>query len=314
LISILKIITNKNKPDLSAFNSKSQRTLMKNCWLSIPANFYFLLLLNSCLLFCSGCHLDDKIKTVAKPQAQVTNSKNSSPVPADAATILSRPEVPILCYHQLRDFRPSDSKTAKDYIVPVVNFQEQIKLLADSGYHSILPDQLYDYLLYGKSLPSKPVIISFDDTRLDHYTVALAELNKYGFKGVFFIMTVSLNRPGYMTKEQVKHLADEGHVIGLHTWNHKNVKTFTEEDWAIQVTKPWEQLKAITGQPVDYFAYPFGLWNKEGLEKIKQFGFKAAFQLSARRDESSPLFCIRRMIIPGEWNLPTMQQQLKNSF
>jgi peptidoglycan/xylan/chitin deacetylase (PgdA/CDA1 family) len=233
---------------------------------------------------------------------------------ADAATILSRPEVPILCYHQLRDFRSSDSKTARDYIVPVVNFQEQIKLLADSGYHSVLPDQLYEYLLYDKPLPSKPVMISFDDTRVEHYTVALAELNKYRFKGVFFIMTVSLNRPGYMTREQVKQLGDEGHVIGLHTWNHKNVKTFTEEDWAIQVKKPWDQLKAITSKPVDYFAYPFGLWDKQGLEKIKQHGFKAAFQLSARRDDSSPLFSIRRMIIPGGWNLQTMQQRLKNSF
>ena len=287
---------------------------MKNRGLSIPVNFYFLLLLNSFLIFCSGCQPDDKIKSVAEPQAQVAISKTSSPLPADAATILARPQVPILCYHQLRDFRATDSRTAKDYIVPVANFQEQIKLLADSGYHSILPDQLYDYLLYGKTLPSKPVIISFDDTRLDHYTVALAELNKYGFKGVFFIMTVSLNRPGYMTKEQVKELADEGHVIGLHTWNHKNVKTFTEEDWAIQIERPWEQLKAITGKPVDYFAYPFGLWNKEGLEKIKQYGFKAAFQLSARRDDSDPLFTIRRMIIPGEWNLPMMQQHLKNSF
>lgn len=287
---------------------------MKNRWLSIPGNFYLLLILYSCLIFSPGCSLDDKIKTVAEPQAQVAISKTSSPLLADAASILSRPEVPILCYHQLRDFRESDSKTARDYIVPVANFQEQIKLLADSGYHSILPDQLYDYLLYGKSLPSKPVIISFDDTRLDHYTVALTELNKYGFKGVFFIMTVSLNRPGYMTKEQVKQLADEGHVIGLHTWNHKNVKTFTEEDWAIQIKKPWDQLKAITGKPVDYFAYPFGLWDKQGLEKIKQHGFKAAFQLSARRDDKSPLFSIRRIIIPGEWNLQTMQQRLKNSF
>jgi len=287
---------------------------MKNLWLSIPANFYFFLLLNSSLIFCSGCYLDDKIKTVAKPQAQVAISKTPSPLSADATTILSRPEVPILCYHQLRDFRASDSKIARDYIVPVGNFQQQLKLLADSGYHSILPDQLYDYLLYGKSLPSKPVIISFDDTRLDHYTVALDELNKYGFKGVFFIMTVSLNRPGYMTREQVKQLADEGHVIGLHTWNHKNVKTFTEEDWAIQIKKPWDQLKAITGKPVDYFAYPFGLWDKQGLEKIKEHGFKAAFQLSARRDDSSPLFSIRRMIIPGEWNSMTMLQRLNNSF
>jgi len=287
---------------------------MKNLWLSIPINFYFLLFLNTCLIFCYGCHRDHKRKTASKPRGQVAISKTSSPPSADAATILGRPEVPILCYHQLRDFRASDSKTAKDYIVPVANFQEQIKLLADSGYHSILPDQLYDYLVYGKSLPSKPVMFSFDDTHLDHYTVALAELNKYGFKGAFFIMTVSLNRPGYMTKGQVKQLADEGHVIGLHTWSHKNVKTFTEEDWVIQVEKPWEQLKAITGKPVDYFAYPFGLWDKQGLEKIKQYGFKAAFQLSARRDESSPLLSIRRMIIPGEWNLPTMQQHLKNSF
>jgi peptidoglycan/xylan/chitin deacetylase (PgdA/CDA1 family) len=287
---------------------------MKNLWLSIPFNFYSLLLLNSCLLFGFGCTLDDKLKTVAEPQVQPAQIKNSPPVMADAATILSRPEVPVLCYHQLRDFHPSDSKRAKDYVVPIANFQEQVKLLADSGYHSILPDQLYDYLLYGTPLPAKPVIISFDDTRLEHFTVALTELNKYGYKGVFFIMTVSLNRPGYMTKDQVKQLADEGHVIGLHTWNHKNVKTFTEEDWEIQVMKPWDQLKAITGKPVDYFAYPFGLWDKPGLEKIKQLGFKAAFQLSARRDESSPLFTIRRMIIPGEWNSLSMQQRMTNSF
>ena len=289
-------------------------SFMKNLWLSIPTHFYFLLLLTSCLIFCAGCNLDDKLKTVVKPQVRAAISKNSSPVIADAATILGRPEIPILCYHQLRDFRPSDSKTARDYIVPAANFQEQIKLLADSGYHSILPDQLYDYLLYGKPLPAKPVMISFDDTRLDHFTVGLTELNKYGFKGVFFIMTVSLNRPGYMTKDQVKQLADEGHVIGLHTWNHKNVKTFIEEDWAIQVKKPWDQLKAITAKPVDYFAYPFGLWDKPGLEKIKQHGFKAAFQLSARRDESSPLFSIRRMIIPGDWNSLRIQQRLKNCF
>ena len=287
---------------------------MKNRWLSIPINFYFLLALNSCLLFSLGCKLDDKTKAVAKLQVQAPVSKSPSPVFADATTILSRPEVPILCYHQLRDFRPSDSKTARDYIVPGANFRDQMKLLADSGYHSILPDQLTDYLLYGSPLPAKPVMISFDDTRLDHYTVAFAELNRYGFKGVFFIMTVSLNRPGYMTKEQVKQLADEGHVIGLHTWNHKNVKTFTEEDWSIQVTKPRDQLKAITGNPIDYFAYPFGLCDKPGLEKIKGYGFKAAFQLSARRDEGFPLFSIRRIIVPGEWKLLTMQQHLKNSF
>jgi len=171
-----------------------------------------------------------------------------------ATDILNRPQVPILCYHQIRDWSPSDSKTAKDYIVPVNNFREQIKLLADNGYHTISPDQLYNYLLNGAPLPTKPVLISFDDSREEQYSIADKELSKYGFKGVYFIMTVSLNRPGYMTKEEVKQLSDEGNTIGSHTWNHSNVKKYVAADWVKQVDKPSQELEQITGKPVNYFA------------------------------------------------------------
>jgi peptidoglycan/xylan/chitin deacetylase (PgdA/CDA1 family) len=92
--------------------------------------------------------------------------------------------------------------------VPVNNFREQIKLLADNGYHTISPDQLYSYLLKGTALPSKPIMISFDDTREEQYSIADKELSKYGFKGVYFIMTVSAQQAGYMTREEVKQLAD----------------------------------------------------------------------------------------------------------
>jgi peptidoglycan/xylan/chitin deacetylase (PgdA/CDA1 family) len=235
-------------------------------------------------------------------------------VTADAATILSRPQVPILCYHQIRDWSSSDSRIAKDYIVPVNNFRAQIKFLADNGYHTILPDQLYDYLLKGMPLPLKPIMISFDDTRLDQFTIGREEMNRYGFKGVFFIMTVSLGRPGYMTKEQVKQLADEGNIIGSHTWNHSNIKKYSGEDWTIQIDKPSQQLEKITGKPIKYFAYPFGLWNKEAIEQLKQRGLKAAFQLSAKRDENDPQFTIRRMIVPGEWSTATLQKWIQNSF
>jgi len=262
----------------------------------------------------SGCNTHALVKTIEINEDKPAISEDSLSAIAGAAIILGRPEVPVLCYHQLRDFRPSDSKANRDYIVPVAVFRDQIKSLADSGYHTILPGQLYDWLAYGKPLPSQPVMISFDDTRLEHFTVALPELNQYGFKGVFFIMTVSLGRPGYMSREQVKQLADEGHVIGSHTWNHKNVKNYSKEDWAIQVEKPAKQLQAITGLPVDYFAYPFGLWNKEAIVKLKQQGFKAAFQLSAHRDENDPLFGIRRIIVPGEWNAARMQKYIKHSF
>src|SRR4030095_8868441 len=201
----------------------------------------------------------------AKPDLDVAET---DPVPvasenATAPVILNRTQVPILCYHQIRDWSLSDSKRAKDYIVPINNFREQIKLLADNGYHTISPDQLYNYLLKGAPLPSKPVMISFDDSREEQYRLADQELKKYGFKGVYFIMTVSLNRPGYMTKEEVKQLADEGNTIGSHTWNHSNVKKYVAADWVKQVDKPSQELEQITGKPVNYFAYPFGLWNRQ---------------------------------------------------
>ncbi|HEY1869811.1 MAG TPA: polysaccharide deacetylase family protein [Chitinophagaceae bacterium] len=231
-----------------------------------------------------------------------------------ASDILNRPQVPILCYHQIRDWTTSDSKRAKDYIVPVNNFRDQIKFLADNGYHSISPDQLYNYLLKGTPLPSKPIMITFDDTREEQYSIADKELSKYGFKGVYFVMTVSLDKRGYMTKEQVKQLSDEGNTIGSHTWDHSNVKNYVASDWVKQIDKPSKQLEEITGRPIQYFAYPFGLWNEAAVEQIKQRGFKAAFQLSEKRDDQEPQFTIRRMIVPGEWSAATMQRVIQHTF
>ncbi|QCR22216.1 polysaccharide deacetylase family protein [Pontibacter sp. SGAir0037] len=249
------------------------------------------------------------INTVAEKTAEAP-----SPAMATPAEILARKQVPILCYHQIRDWNARDSQAAKDYIVPVERFKEQLKMLADSGYQTILPDQLFAYLATGAPLPDKPVILTFDDTNLDQYTVALPELEKHGFKGVFFIMTVSLGRPRYMSRAQVKELADAGHVIGSHTWDHQNVKKLKEQDWVTQVEKPSRQLEEITGQPVKYFAYPFGLWNKEAIPELKSRGIAAAFQLSTSRDEEEPLYTIRRLIASGHWSASNLQKKMQGSF
>ncbi|MFC6997381.1 polysaccharide deacetylase family protein [Rufibacter roseus] len=231
-----------------------------------------------------------------------------------AATVLARKQVPILCYHQIREWTAKDGKVGKDYIVKPEEFIAQMKMLADSGYHTILPDQLMAYLVKGTPLPSKPIMLTFDDTKLDQYTVAKPELDKYGFKGVFFIMTVSIGRPNYMTKEQIKELSDQGHVIGSHTYDHHNVKKYQGKDWVRQIEKPTQQLQAITGQPVKYFAYPFGLWNPPAIPELKKRGFDAAFILATKRDEQDPLFTIRRIIASGYWSTKGLYNSIQNSF
>lgn len=236
---------------------------------------------------------------------------------ADAATILARKQVPVLCYHQIRDWREKDSKSARDYIIPVATFKAQIKMLADSGYNSIQPDQLYNYLAYGDPLPPKPVMLTFDDTDYDQYSVGAKVLDQYGFKGVYFIMTVSIGKKGkvhYMSKEDIKDLSDRGNAIGSHTYDHQNFKKFSGDDWVTQIEKPTATLEAITGKKIVDFAYPFGLWNSEGIPELKKRGFRSAYALAQKRDEKEPLYTIRRIIASGYWSPKTLHNSMVNSF
>ena len=277
-------------------------------------------------IFLFSCQLNSKKQVIASsdartnPEQAQTSKANKAETAerplkkASTAEILAKPKVPILCYHQIRNWLSTDGKMGKDYIVPLEAFRLQMKMLADSGYHTILPDELHNYLVYGHTLPSKPIMLTFDDTKLDQYTSALPEMNKYGFKGVFFIMTVSLGKPNYMSKAQVKDLSDAGHVIGSHTYDHQNVKKYKDEDWETQLEKPSKTLQEITQKEVKYFAYPFGLWNRAAIAELQKRGFTAAFCLSEKGDAEDPLFTIRRIIVSGFWDTNRLNQQIKKSF
>lgn len=229
-------------------------------------------------------------------------------------TVRAQKEIPVLCYHQVRDWNAGDSKSAKAYIVPVERFRQHMKMLRDSGYHVILPDQLLHYLSGGTSLPTKPILITFDDGTDSQYMNALPELQKYQFGATFFIMTVTLDRPRYLSRKQVKELSDKGHVIGCHTWDHHNVTGYKADDWNTQLTKPTMLLEQITGKQVKYFAYPFGAWDTRAISELKKHKYLAAFQLTGKKDTLSPLFTIRRLIASGYWSGKELDAAIKKTF
>ena len=273
------------------------------------------LILASFSLACSGNKQKEKTAATNTTDAVKTDSANTKP--ADNKTILARKEVPVICYHQIRNNIASDSKRAHDDIIAPDKFKEHMKMLADSGYHTILPDQLYNYLVYGAKLPEKPIMITFDDTDEDQFTIGNSTLKKYGYKGVYFIMTVSIGRKGrinYMTKEQIKQLSDEGNAIASHTYDHKNFAQFTDEDWTTQIDAPTKKLEEITGKKIEYFAYPYGVFKTSTLHKLKEHGFKAAFILSTARDENYPLYTIRRIIDPGRYTAKNLYYSINKSF
>jgi peptidoglycan/xylan/chitin deacetylase (PgdA/CDA1 family) len=208
------------------------------------------------------------------------------------ARIYAKPEVPVLCYHHISDGRKND------YTVSPATFTAHMKILADSGFHSILPAQLYDYLVYNKALPEKPVMITFDDSRAEHSVIAAPVLTKYGFRGVFFIMTITYNKKNYMTGEQIAQLAKAGHTIGLHSWDHTMVSKYKETaDWQKQVVDPKAKLEKIMGRAVEYWAYPNGVYDHKAAEELSKY-FKLSFSLTSKRDSLQPLQTVRRMIVP----------------
>lgn len=275
----------------------------------------------SFLLFISLFLLVSCRQETTKTEKETTETKQpleektvAKKTMADAATILSKKEVPILCYHHIKNILPGDSEYKRAYTVTPAAFAEQMKTLSENGYHTIVPEQLYNYLVYDEPLPAKPVMLTFDDTNVEQYTVGATEMNKYGFKGVYFIMTVSINRPNYMTKDQIKSLSDSGHAIAAHTWDHHRVTKYAGEDWNTQFVKPKKKLEDITGKPVTHFAYPFGLWNQAAIPELKKSGYQLGFILATKRDTIDPLYTVRRILVPSSWSAPGMLKAMDSSF
>ncbi|HSQ43404.1 MAG TPA: polysaccharide deacetylase family protein [Ginsengibacter sp.] len=267
------------------------------------------------LFFVASCSNGTTQKETAKnePAKDTTSSPQPAKI-ADVATILSKKEVPVLCYHHIREAKPGQSETLKSYSVSPESFAQQMKALKDSGYQTILPDDLYNYLTHGAKLPPKPVILSFDDTDEEQFSIGYPEMKKYGFKGVFFIMTISLNRPRYMTTEQLKQLSDDGNAVEAHTWDHHMVTKYKGQDFDIQFVRPKKKVEGITGKPAEYFAYPYGVWGKEAIPELKKAGYKMAFILSTKRDSTEPLFTIRRLLVAGQWSTPGVLRAMKQTF
>lgn len=292
---------------------------MKNFFIVIVFAFFF--------ASCNNQSSAGKPKEESKNVSQTTTTSVQPATIADAKTIMERKQVPVLCYHHIRDIQMV-SKANKGYEVTAAEFRQQMKTLADSGYHTITPDQYYNYLITGAALPPKPFILSFDDTDEEQFSIGKPEMDKYGFKGLFFIMTISIGRPHYMTKEQIKQLSDEGNVIACHTWDHHRVDRYIAgdrfvlegnrqkkvNDWNDQLDKPRKTLEDITGKKIEYFAYPYGIWSKAAFPEFQKRGYKLAFQLSEKRDSLQPLYTVRRMIVSPEWSATGVLKVMKNTF
>lgn len=114
-----------------------------------------------------------------------------------------------------------------------------------------------------KSCIGKDVVFTFDDGGESFLTVAAPILEKYGFKGVFFVSTKQIGTKGFLSAQQIKELDARGHIIGSHTHSHpKNLSLLTP----VEIFKEWKGsidiLSDILGKSITTASIPNGRGSK----------------------------------------------------
>jgi len=93
--------------------------------------------------------------------------------------------LPVPLYHYISAFENPIS------VHPEI-FEDHLKAMNTAGFKGIGMDEAEEYLINGRELPKKSVLLSFDDGFLDNFVYAYPMLKKYGHKAVIFAVTGKL--------------------------------------------------------------------------------------------------------------------------
>lgn len=185
--------------------------------------------------------------------------------------------VPILLYHYVEYVKDEGDTIRKSLnIIPTV-FEQEIKTLQDLGYTFLTPKDLADILDDKRQLPQRPVILSFDDGYRDFYTDVFPILKKYHVKAVTYIVPNFLNKPNNMDLWQLKEIVKSGLVeIGAHTMSHSFLPGLPLKRVKYEVEESKNYLEKKLGIKVVSFAYPYGAFDNQAINVVKDAGFKTA--------------------------------------
>lgn len=201
-------------------------------------------------------------------------------------------DVPVLNYHKVDTLNHALSVSPQE-------FEEQMEYLSKNEYNTITPDQLMAYLKHGKELPSKPIMITFDDGYLDNYTNAYPIMKKYGFTATIFVVTNLVGHdPRFINWEQAREMQNNGIVFGSHTVNHQSLTSLTAEEVTSELTQSREEIIRQLGKVPKYFAYPTGTYSPVIKDLVRKAGYKAAFTIEyGQVGADSDLYALERIPI-----------------
>ena len=137
----------------------------------------------------------------------------------------------VLAYHEIAEPRAA---VIPDYAVTPENFRDQMDWLAGHGYHFVSVDQVLAAREHHRPLPSKPVLLSFDDGYRSVYEQAYPVLQRFSAPAVLGLVgswlepksglvafgDSKLDRARFLTWPQLRTMLASGLVsVGSHTYD-----------------------------------------------------------------------------------------------
>lgn len=247
------------------------------------------------------------------PAIKIEEPKEDQKTVAQTSTTpVKSVHLPILMYHYIRTVTDLRDPVGIDLSVPASMFEEQMKYLDNAGYTTITLDDLVATWKGEKTLPEKPIIMTFDDGYEDFYTVVFPILKKYNLKATAYIIAGFIDKPHYLTSEQLKELSQSPLVtIAAHTMQHPNLRNTTGPKLIDEVMGSKKWLENFTEKTILHFAYPSGQYNKETIRAVEKAGYITSVTTEPGEDHpSTKPFAITRVRIRGAVTLEAFQKLL----
>jgi peptidoglycan/xylan/chitin deacetylase (PgdA/CDA1 family)/glycosyltransferase involved in cell wall biosynthesis len=214
-----------------------------------------------------------------------------------------RLRVPILAYHRVAPRAEGDSYLT----VAVEEFRSQMEWLSNWGYTTVSLQDLCEWQTSLRPLPSKPVILSFDDGYRGLREYVAPVLKRHGFRATVFLIAGKLGqtvvwedgRPlTIMDREEVRELAEMGFDIQGHGAVHHDWTRVAQELVRRDLAESARIIEDISGCPVRFFAYPFGRWTPEVRDLVEHAGFAGACTIEfGRNDFNQDRFLLNRYMV-----------------
>ena len=179
----------------------------------------------------------------------------------------------VLMYHRFgEDKYPSTN-------IRIEQFEAHLDVLGNSNYNIWPLGKIVDHLQQGLNLPDKTVAITIDDAYQSVFKEARPRLKARNFPYTVFVATQPVDRghSGYMSWDQIRILQDEGVQIGSQTRSHPHMHEISITDAEDELKISNQRFLEEIGQRPKLFAYPYGEYNLDVIELVKQAGFDAAF-------------------------------------